>query len=277
MVKLKIYILALGVCLANWQLNAAEVDVDLKLVLLIDVSSSVDSVESRLQRKGYVDAMTDPSVLKAITKGRLGRIAITYVEWAGARNHSVLAPWTVIEDFASVFAFATLIEEAPRSSGEWTSISGALTFGALQFEKISISSDRKTMDISTDGPNNDGPSPALARDSAIAEGITINGLPIVNNRLQISGMKQMPNYDHYFADCVIGGRNAFMVIADDYQDFARAIKKKLIFEIADRMPPGYRHFAQRSYLVRAAEMTRPSCDAGIDYKREGTPNKRRVY
>ena len=97
--------MALGFCFASWQLNAAEVDVDLKLVLLVDISSSVDSVESRLQRKGYVDAMTDPSVLQAITNGRLGRIAITYVEWAGARNHSVLAPWTVIEDFASAFAF----------------------------------------------------------------------------------------------------------------------------------------------------------------------------
>ena len=274
MVKLLFMVMLL---ILTQPLKAADIEVDLELVLLVDVSSSVDSVESRLQRKGYVDAMIAPAVLAAIRKGRLGRIAVTYVEWAGAQNHSIVAPWTIIEDFASAFAFSTLVEAAPRSFGEWTSIGGALNYAIPLFDGNGIVGERRAIDISADGPNNDGPSPNVARDGALAVGITINGLPIVNDRLQISGMKQMPNYDHYFADCVIGGRNAFMVIANDYEDFARAIKKKLIFEIADRMPSSYRQYAQKSYLVKTAQLTKPKCDAGIDFKREGTGEDRRVY
>ncbi len=257
--------------------KAAPIEVDLELVLLVDVSSSVDAVESRLQRKGYVSAVVDSSVLAAIKKGRLGRIAVTYIEWAGEKNHSIVAPWTIIEDFASAFAFSTLVEAAPRSFGQWTSISGAINFAIPQFGNNEILGERRAIDISADGPNNDGPAPNIARDSAIAAGITINGLPIVNDRLQISGMKQMPDYDHYFADCVIGGRNAFMVIADDYEDFARAIKKKLIFEIAGRIPPSYRYYAQKSFLIKAGQLTKPRCDAGVDYKREGPVKERQVY
>ena len=273
----KIFLIALLLVALTTSSQATDIEVDLELVLLVDVSSSVDSVESRLQRKGYVDAVIAPSVLAAIQKGRLGRIAVTYIEWAGANNQSIVAPWTVIEDFASAFAFSTLVEAAPRSFGHWTSIGGAINFAIPQFENNGFVAPRRAIDISADGPNNDGPAPNIARDSAIQQGITINGLPIVNNRLQISGMKQMTDYDHYFADCVIGGRNAFMVIVDDYQDFARAIKKKLIFEIANRMPPSFRQFALRSYLVKAAQSSKPSCDSGIDYRREGPAKERRVY
>jgi hypothetical protein len=257
--------------------KSALIEVDLELVLLIDVSSSVDSVESRLQRQGYVNAIIAPTVIAAIQKGRLGRIAITYIEWAGSKNQTVVAPWTIIEDFASAFAFSTLIEAAPRSHGNWTSIGGAINYAIPQFEMNNIDGERRAIDISADGPNNDGPAPNVARDSAVALGITINGLPIVNSRLQISGMKQMPNYAHYFADCVIGGGNAFLVIANDYEDFARAIKKKLIFEIAGRVPPSYRHNAQKSFILKAAQSTKPSCDAGFDYKRQDQSEKRQVY
>ncbi|MBT7954074.1 MAG: DUF1194 domain-containing protein [Rhodospirillaceae bacterium] len=256
---------------------AAPIEVELELVLLVDVSSSVDSMESRLQRKGYVDAMTDASVLAAIKKTRLGRIAVTYIEWSSGGKHSVVAPWFVIEDFASAFAFATMIEAAPRSFGHFTSIGGALKFAIPLFEHNNIRGERRAIDISADGPNNDGPSPHIIRDIAVASGITINGLPIVNDRLQSSGMKQMPNYDHYFADCVIGGASAFMVIADDYQDFARAIKKKLIFEVAGRVPPEFKLWAQKSFLMKTAGHLKSNCDLGIDYQREGTSKRRTVY
>jgi len=274
---MKLLIATLCLWYSTGPLVAAPIEVELELVLLVDVSSSVDSVESRLQRKGYVDAMTDAGVLAAIKNTRLGRIAVTYIEWSSSNKQSIVAPWFIVEDFASAFAFATLIEAAPRSFGHFTSIGSALKFAIPQFEKNNIRGERRAIDISADGPNNDGPSPALIRDIAVANGITINGLPIVNDRLQSSGMKQMPDYDHYFADCVIGGANAFMVIADDYQDFARAIKKKLIFEVAGRVPPAFRLWAQKSYLMKTAGPTKPNCDAGIDYQREGTPKPRRVY
>ncbi len=275
--KFKILLIVLCLALYADESRAAPIEVDLELVLLVDVSSSVDSVESRLQRKGYVDAMTDPGVLAAIKKTRLGRIAVTYVEWSSSNKQAVVAPWFTIEDFASAFAFATMIEAAPRSFGHFTAIGSALSFALPLFEQNNIRGERRAIDISADGPNNDGPSPAIIRDLAVAQGITINGLPIVNDRLQSSGMKQMLNYDHYFADCIIGGSSAFMVIADDYQDFARAIKKKLIFEVAGQVPPEYKIWARKSYLMKTAAHTKPDCDAGIDYQREGASKQKRVY
>ncbi len=120
---------------------------------------------------------------------------------------------------------------------------------------------RRAIDISADGPNNDGIDPDLARDLAVAMGITINGLPIINNRLQISGLKQMPNYDHYFQDCVIGGPGAFMVVAKNYDDFATAIKRKLLFEISQAPPP------KQPLLVKAAIEGQRDCAKGINDKR----------
>ena len=241
--------------------NRAAIPVDLELVLAVDISTSVDSVESRLQRKGYVDALLDADVLAAIQRGVLGRIALTYVEWAGARNRRIIVPWTIINDRASAFAAATIIEAAPRTSGHWTSIGGAIQFSTTLFADNGFIGARRAIDISADGPNNDGIDPDLARDLAIAMGITINGLPIINNRIQISGLKQMPNYDHYFQDCVIGGRGAFMVVAKTYGDFATAIKQKLLFEISQLPPP------RKSMLVRTAIEGQRDCAKGIDYLR----------
>lgn len=248
---------------------AEEVPVDLELVLAVDVSSSVDSVEARLQRKGYVDALKSPEILGAIQNGTLGRIAVTYVEWSGSRSHKVVAPWTLLDNKASAFAFATFVEASPRGSGHWTSIGGALDFAWPLFDDNGFQGTRRAIDISADGPNNDGPSPDKIRDLVIEKGITINGLPIVNSRTQASGLPQMPNYDHYFEDCVIGGRGAFLVIADDYGDFARAIKRKLLFEIADLQPPP----AARSLFHRASSHDRSDCERSWDYRRreDGIP------
>lgn len=243
-----------------------EVPVDLELVLAVDVSSSVDSVEARLQRKGYVDALADREIVAAIKNGVLGKIAVTYVEWAGTRNAKVIAPWSLIEDWAGAFAFATFVEAAPRSSGHWTAIGHALEFVTPLFDGNGFQGTRRVIDISADGPNNDGTPPDEARDKALALGITINGLPIINARLQISGMRQMPNYDHYFEDCIIGGPGSFIVIADDYQDFARAIKRKLLSEIAGIVPPA-RQARAAARLHLAAGHARSDCVQSWDYRR----------
>ena len=229
------------VCLLSAGASAEEqVAVDLELVLAVDVSGSVDGHEARLQREGYVAALRSPELVKTIEAGIIGRIAVTYVEWAGLDHQFTIIDWAVIQDKASAGRFADALAAAPVNAGPWTSISGLINFALALFERNSVRGTRRVIDISGDGPNNSGPLVTLARDAAVRRGVVINGLPIVNDRLQIFGRRQMPNLDLYYADCVIGGPGAFLVVAEDFNDFARAIRRKLIFEIAGVAPPGSR-------------------------------------
>jgi hypothetical protein len=138
---------------------------------------------------------------------------------------------------------------------EWTSISGAIAFGAESFEGNGFRSERRIIDISGDGPNNSGAYVNLVRDRAVADGVAINGLPIINDRPQIYGYPPFPDLDLYYQDCVIGGPGAFIVVADGFKDFARAILRKLVTEIAGRVPP-------QRLLWRAAARPRLPCNAG---------------
>ena len=253
--------------------------VDLELVLAVDVSASVDPVEARLQRKGYVDALLDPGVIAAIQGGTHRKIAVTYVEWAGAQNTRMVVPWAVIEDRASAFAFSTFVEAAPVGFGHWTSISGAIRYSVPLFENNGYQGPRRAIDVSADGPNNDGQSPDKARDMAIALGITVNGLPIVNKRPQASGEPQIPDYDVYFRDCVIGGPGAFLVVAKDYNSFSKAIRRKLLFEIAGRLPAGddIRYAAgsrRRSFIHTVSDHQQFDCDIGKTLKQRDKDNGR---
>ena len=228
-----------------WLLSAGapvgeQVAVDLELVLAVDVSGSVDGHEARLQREGYVAALRSPELVKTIETGIIGRIAVTYVEWAGLDHQFTIIDWAVIQDEASAGRFADALAAAPVNAGPWTSISGLINFSLPLFERNNVRGTRRVIDVSGDGPNNSGPLVTFARDAAVKRGVVINGLPIVNDRLQIFGRRQMPNLDLYYADCVIGGPGAFLVVAEDFNDFARAIRRKLIFEIAGVMPPGSR-------------------------------------
>ena len=213
------------------------VPVDLELVLAVDISGSIDPEEAQLQRDGYVAALTDPALLKAIQGGFLGRIAATYVEWAGAEISVTVANWTVIEDERSARNFAATIARAPAHTALWTSIRNAIEFALPQFESNKFQGTRRVIDISGDGPNNKGGLVTVARDRAIAMGVTINGLPIVNNRPSPFGWPAMKDLDLYYGNCVIGGPGAFYIVANSFTDFARAIRKKLILEIAGRTPP----------------------------------------
>ena len=231
-------VIAIGVSFLPNASCAADTPVDLELVLAVDVSASVDPTEARLQRQGYVDALLDRRVVEAIQNGTLGRIAVTYIEWAGSGNRRILVPWAPIEDRASAFAFSTLVEAAPIGFGHWTAIGGAIDFAASLFEENGFIGTRRAIDLSADGPNNEGDAPDRARDRAAARGITINGLPIINDRPQASGEKQISDYQYYFRDCIIGGPNAFLVVANSFEDFSKAIRRKLLHEIADRLPQG---------------------------------------
>ncbi len=160
---------------------AKDVAVDLELVLAVDISGSIDEVEARLQREGYVNAIIHPDVLEAIKGGMLRRIAVTYIEWAGLYQ-TTLVDWHLIEDERSAAIFAQKLLEAPIFTSAWTSISGAINYALPLFQKNGYSGVRQVIDLSGDGPNNEGEMMPAARDRAVAAGVTVNGLPIVNDR-----------------------------------------------------------------------------------------------
>jgi hypothetical protein len=214
---------------------ARPVAVDLELIMAVDVSGSIDEEEAALQRKGYVDAFRHKDVIAAITSGILRRIAVAYFEWAGDGWLQPVADWTVIASEADSLAFADRLASTTPGAGPWTSISSAIDFAAPMFDANAIEGTRRVIDISGDGPNNTGRLVNEARDEAVAKRIVINGLPIMNDRMNVS-RPPMPNLDLYYRNCVIGGPGAFIVVAENFQTFARAIRRKLVLEIAGLTP-----------------------------------------
>ncbi|WP_207462438.1 DUF1194 domain-containing protein [Azospirillum sp. SYSU D00513] len=215
---------------------SAEIPVDLELVLAVDISGSVDPEEARLQREGYVGALLDAKVIGAIGSGPLGRIAATYVEWAGDHYQRSVVGWTLLEDADSVRAFASAIAESPIDTAQWTSISAAIDYSAGLFAGNGYEGTRRVIDVSGDGENNRGRPVEMARDAAVAEGITINGLPILNDRPNPWGGLPPVNLDRYYEERVIGGPGAFIVPATGFDAFAEAILSKLLLEIAGAAP-----------------------------------------
>lgn len=210
-------------------------DVDLELVLAVDVSRSVDDQEFDLQRQGYAQAFGHPNVIKAIQSNGLRRIAVAYVEWAGAEAQLTVVPWMQIADAESGALFADRILAAPRSFWGWTSISGAIDHSSILFGQR-YKGRRRVIDVSGDGINNSGRPAFVARDEAVAKGIVINGLVIMNDRPTPGGFGQralpQPPLDEFYRDQVIGGPGAFVIAVDDFESFAFAIVNKLIKEIA---------------------------------------------
>lgn len=229
----------------------AEVPVDLELVLAIDVSGSVDAEEALLQRNGYLGALTHPEVIRAIEGGFRGAIAVAYVEWAGAYHRSVVVGWTEIRNASGAKTLADRIAQVPITRGLYTSISGAIDFALPMFDNNGFEGSRRVIDVSGDGPNNEGRLVTLARDAAAAARVTVNGLPIVNDRIDPYGRRQLPDLDLYYRACVVGGPGAFMVVAEGFGSFAQAIRRKLIAEIAGEVPAG------GTIVVRAPAATRP--------------------
>jgi hypothetical protein len=209
----------------------AEEPVDVLLVLAVDVSRSVDEDEARLQREGYRNAVSDPLVVEAIRGGMIGAIGIAYVEWAGAEYQRLVLPWTRIGTPADAFSWASRLDEAPRASLSWTSISGALDYSHRVLADAPFEGTRRVIDVSGDGVNNSGGPVEAARDKLLAEGVTINGLPIMNDRPTFGRLPPVP-LDEYFRESVVGGPGAFVIPAEDFQAFGQAVKRKLIREIA---------------------------------------------
>ncbi len=208
--------------------------VDLELVLAVDVSLSMDLEEQRLQREGYVLAFRDPEVIKSIASGPTGRIAVTYVEWAGPGNQQVVLPWTLIDSPNAAESFSRQLEAASISRARMTSISSALEFSDSLFETSGVRGMRRVIDVSGDGPNNAGPPVLRVRDALVAKGIVINGLPIVLKRP--TSFFDMENLDQYYTDCVIGGAGSFMIPIKEPSEFRTATRRKLLLEIAGLEP-----------------------------------------
>jgi hypothetical protein len=225
-------VLVLAVVIAAADRARAQLQtVDLELVLAVDCSRSINDAEFALQAQGYAAAFRHPSVLRAIQSGERRSIAVTYVQWAGPFLQNQSIGWTLINDGESAHEFADRFETAPRAFyGGGTSLSGIIDFSRTLFPKSGFTGRRRVIDISGDGINNSGRLATSARDEAVREGITVNGLAILT---EVGGL------DHYFRENIMGGDGSFVIAAADFDSFAQAILNKLIREIASAVaqPP----------------------------------------
>jgi hypothetical protein len=210
--------------------TAAPTQVDLKLVLATDVSRSMDTEEFRIEREGTAEAFLDREVIKAIQSGSLGRIAVALFDFSSPEDDKLVVNWQIIHDAATAAGFANAVRTAPRSLGRRTSVSGALEFGAvlLSGSDKDIVATRKVIDVSGDGPNNDGNPMTQVHDLVIGERIVVNGLPVMDDNAN----GYYPDLDKYYAGCVIGGPGAFVVVVRRYADYSAAMRHKLILEIS---------------------------------------------
>jgi hypothetical protein len=199
-------------------------------------------------------AITSRDFLHAVKQGMHGRVAMTYFEWAGSHHQQIIVPWRVIDGPESADSFAADIGRARYTRASRTSISSALLFAAPLFDGSGYRGVRRVIDVSGDGVNNNGPLVTVARDDVLAKGITINGLPILLKRPNVSTL-DIDQLDIYYEDCVIGGPGAFVIPIKERDQFKEAIRTKLVLEIAGRTP-------ERPVVPAAAAAPRVSCTIG---------------
>ena len=209
--------------------------VDVELVLAVDVSYSMDPGELLLQREGYAEAIVSNEFLQALNAGPNRRLALVYVEWSGPNDQEIIVPWRLIDSHESAAAVAAEIAKAPVRMGSRTSISGAIDFALPLFDADPYRGLRRVIDVSGDGVNNDGSPVTIARDAALARGITINGLPIMLEG-RLPSQMDIDDLDLYYEDCVIGGSGSFMVAIRSRDGFKEAIRTKLVLEVAGGLP-----------------------------------------
>ena len=228
--------------------------VDIELILAVDVSYSMDMDELAVQREGYAQAIVSKEFLQALKAGQIGKIAVTYFEWAASNDQKIIIPWRVIDGPETADAVAEEILKTPIRRASRTSISGAINFAMPLFDENPYHGLRRVIDISGDGPNNNGGPVIVARDAALEKGITINGLPIMVKEPSYSTM-DIENLDFYYEDCVIGGPGSFVVSIKDRDKFKEAIRTKLLLEVAGRTP-------ERPVVPVAEKEPRVSCLIG---------------
>jgi hypothetical protein len=232
----------------------AATSVDVELVLAVDVSYSMDMDELAIQREGYAQAIVSKEFLQALKAGPNGKIAVTYFEWAASTDQKIIIPWRLIDGPETADAVAAEIMKTPIRRASRTSISGAINFAMPLFEENPYRGIRRVIDISGDGPNNNGMPVTAARDAALEKGVIINGLPIMVKEPSYSTM-DIDNLDFYYEDCVIGGPGSFVVTIKDRDKFKEAIRTKLLLEVAGRTP-------ERPIVPAAGREPRVNCMVG---------------
>lgn len=237
------HVLAAGLAapaLVSARTARATEEVDVELVLAVDVSRSVDAEEMEMQMHGYAGAFRDPRLAEGIAGGPVGAIAVTLFVWSDWNIQTTLVPWMRIDGAASAAAFAAAVDGASRETHLYTSISGAIDYAARQFGRR-YNGLRRVVDISGDGVNNSGRPLAQARQEALGQGIVLNGLAVLDRTPQpATAMAGLPPVDEYYRDEVIGGPGAFLMVAEGYEAFAGAVRRKIIREIAALPEPGPR-------------------------------------
>jgi hypothetical protein len=208
-----------------------QTEVDVALVLAIDASGSIDHNEAELQRKGIAEAFLSKEVIQAIQSGSLGRIGVAAIYFSSRQYGVMSVPvnWMIVRDQKSAEDFVRTLISAPRQSARGTSISDALELSQRMLEKGPYRSAKQVVDVSGDGENNAGRRLLDVRDELLAQSITINGLPIIDETTS-------QDLDKYYEGCVIGGPGSFVVAAKGFGDFARAMRRKLILEISGLTP-----------------------------------------
>ena len=209
--------------------------VDVELIIAVDVSYSMDLDELAVQREGYAQAIVSKEFLQALGSGPTNKISVTYFEWSASSDQKIIIPWRVIDGPEAADAVAYEIMNKPVRRGSRTSISGAILFAIPLFDEDPYQGLRRVIDISGDGPNNNGPPVTPTRDEALGRGIVINGLPIMVREPSYS-TTDIDNLDWYYEDCVIGGPGSFMVPIKGRENFKEAIRTKLIREVAGQEP-----------------------------------------
>ncbi|MBX3580739.1 MAG: DUF1194 domain-containing protein [Rhizobiaceae bacterium] len=238
MPRLTRLLIAVAAALHVLPVSAAE-RVDVELVLAVDVSLSMSPIELKIQRDGYAAALTHERVLQAIAEGAYGKIAVTYFEWAGVNTRHVIVPWTIIANKADAERVVARLSAQPPNSARRTSIASALEFGADLFAESEFIGTKRVIDISGDGPNNQGAPVETARDAVVEQGIVINGLPLMTTG-GFASTFDVVDLDRYYTDCVIGGPGAFMIPVNDWSQFPEAVRRKLVLELADQRSPLWR-------------------------------------
>lgn len=217
--------------------------VDVAIALAADVSRSIDDEEFQLQRRGYAAAVTNPRFVQAVQAGAHGAVALCFLEWAGPDQLAVVAKWMVIRDGEGTAEFAKILLDAPRSFAGRTAIGAGIDFAVAQLEADGVAAKRRIIDVSGDGSNNSGRLVTAARDEAVAKGITINGLAIINEKTGGEPGTFLYAHTHppgglpnYYRENVIGGPGAFVLQIVNFDTFAEAMTNKLLTEVSDAAP-----------------------------------------
>src|SRR5215475_1002189 len=243
-----------GQHVADKSAEDAKPAVDVELILAVDVSYSMDMDELAIQREGYAQAIVSKEFLQALKSGPNGKVSVTYFEWAASSDQKIIIPWRLVDGPETADAVANEIMKTPIRRASRTSISGAIYFAMPLFDEDPYHGLRRVIDISGDGPNNNGAPVTGARDEALSKGIVINGLPIMVKEPSYSTM-DIDNLDWYYEDCVIGGPGSFVVSIKDREKFKEAIRTKLLLEVAARVP-------ERPIVPVADREPRVSCMIG---------------